>query len=1154
MAMMAEEAGERLMNIKRQLEIGGGIALVGISAFLAVSAATWNVNDPSWSQSNRNLIENAAGGSGAVAADLMMQILGLGAALFIALPLIWGVLLLTGKGIDRVSRRAWLALGGIALACAAVGCMPATEHWPLPIGLGGVLGDIVLKFPALAIGGYPSGFFAIVFGLLLTVPAAWLYLNGAGILDRRSTAEAYDTYADPRHHGGARAGDLAEDDGESRFQLVAGALAHAAFSVRSAFDRFRAARAERRREFGDRFDDWNDQAAPAPVVRDPALLAPEDGYRRAPVRVHPAHRPEPHMPHATMPDVPMPKAPYGDPRAHREPEFGRMEPEFDRRTAQRGAPIPPEVPAQPVMSAPERTIRVQMPTQAPTASYYDPFADADGSEDEAFVQPAAPRMQREAAAPAQPAMTPPAADPYARPQQPIVTGRFDAPFETPAEPAEEPLADDDGYEEQAWAAYDEAQYAAEPEDPYANDAWFRANGAPGHRTEMAQQAHGFEPDADYGMAPAGSEMMIGADDRVAPTAGPAPADGGWRGLLPANIIAFPGRRPKDEVEDLPPSAPAPRQAAPQQPAAPSADSRRAPPPMPRAHGPADQQAAVAQGMGAAEGRTGQDARLVPQSQVVTAQQQALRTGSGRALAMKPKLELTDPATYELPSIEYLTPAKEQDFDASLSEAALAENARLLEGVLKDFGVKGEIMEVRPGPVVTLYELEPAPGIKSSRVIGLADDIARSMSAIAARVAVIPGKNAIGIELPNARRETVYFREMIGSESFAQHRGKLPLALGKTIGGEPVIADLAKMPHLLVAGTTGSGKSVAINTMIASLLYRHSPAECRLIMIDPKMLELSIYDGIPHLLAPVVTDPKKAVVALKWTVKEMEDRYRKMSKVGVRNIDGFNQRVRAAMERGETMSRTVQTGFDRETGEPIFETEEFDLRPLPYIVVIIDEMADLMMVAGKEIEGAVQRLAQMARAAGIHVIMATQRPSTDVITGTIKANFPTRISFQVTSKIDSRVMLGESGAEQLLGMGDMLFMTGGGRIQRVHGPFVDDGEVERIVTHLKAQGVPDYLDAVLEDDEEDDGGSSGGSSGKGNANAPEPDENADLYDQAVAVVLRDGKASTSYIQRRLGIGYNRAASIIERMEKEGVVGPANHAGKREILVPTEEETM
>jgi len=505
-----------------------------------------------------------------------------------------------------------------------------------------------------------------------------------------------------------------------------------------------------------------------------------------------------------------------------------------------------------------------------------------------------------------------------------------------------------------------------------------------------------------------------------------------------------------------------------------------------------------------------------------------------------------PDGFQLPTVHLLAEPKNVVRDNTLSEEVLEQNARLLEGVLEDFGVKGEIIHVRPGPVVTLYELEPAPGIKSSRVIGLADDIARSMSAIAARVAVVPGRNAIGIELPNQSRETVFLRELIGSRDFENSKAKLAMALGKTIGGEPVIADLAKMPHLLVAGTTGSGKSVAINTMILSLLYRMSPEQCRLIMIDPKMLELSIYDGIPHLLSPVVTDPKKAVVALKWTVREMEERYKKMSKIGVRNIDGFNSRVQQAIDKGEILTRTVQTGFDRQTGEAMYETEEFDLKPLPYIVVIIDEMADLMMVAGKDIEGAVQRLAQMARAAGIHVIMATQRPSVDVITGTIKANFPTRISFQVTSKIDSRTILGEQGAEQLLGMGDMLYMAGGGRIQRVHGPFVSDNEVEEIVAYLKTQGAPEYLEAITEDDDDEDGG---GPAGTGNLS-----ESDDPYDQAVAVVLRDGKASTSYVQRRLGIGYNRAASLIERMEQEGIIGPANHAGKREILVPTEADII
>jgi len=527
------------------------------------------------------------------------------------------------------------------------------------------------------------------------------------------------------------------------------------------------------------------------------------------------------------------------------------------------------------------------------------------------------------------------------------------------------------------------------------------------------------------------------------------------------------------------------------------------------------------------------------STAVVVARQAGPLKPGRRASKEAQPGLFDQQRYHLPALGLLSEPRKSA--RRISEDSLAQNARLLEGVLDDFGVKGEIVNVRPGPVVTLYELEPAPGVKSSRVIGLADDIARSMSAISARVAVVQGRNAIGVELPNQDRETVYLRELLASADFEASKHRLAIALGKTIGGEPVIVDLARMPHLLVAGTTGSGKSVAINTMILSLLYRLKPEQCRLIMVDPKMLELSVYDGVPHLLTPVVTDPKKAVVALKWAVREMEDRYKKMSKLGVRNIDGFNARLAEAQAKGETITRTVQTGFDRATGEAIYEQEDFSLEPLPYIVVVVDEMADLMMVAGKDIEGAIQRLAQMARAAGIHLIMATQRPSVDVITGTIKANFPTRISFQVTSKIDSRTILGEQGAEQLLGQGDMLYMAGGGRISRVHGPFVSDAEVEKVVAHLKMQGAPDYLDAITAEEDED------GEDGDVSAGGDYGDESADLYDRAVNIVLRDRKCSVSYIQRRLSVGYNKAASLVERMEKEGLVGQANHAGKREILV-------
>ena len=521
----------------------------------------------------------------------------------------------------------------------------------------------------------------------------------------------------------------------------------------------------------------------------------------------------------------------------------------------------------------------------------------------------------------------------------------------------------------------------------------------------------------------------------------------------------------------------------------------------------------------------------------------VKTSRRARIEEQPALALSDVEDYQLPALHFLTPAKRSQRRQAIDESALEQNARMLETVLDDYGVHGRIVQVRPGPVVTLYELEPAPGTKTSRVVGLSDDIARSMSARSVRIAVVPGRNAIGIELPNRDRETVYLRELLSTVEYEKSNLILPLALGKDISGAPVLVDLAKMPHLLIAGTTGSGKSVAINTMILSLLYCLPPERCRMIMIDPKMLELSVYDDIPHLLTPVVTDPGKAITALKWAVREMENRYRAMANLGVRNIEGYNQRLAEAAERGETLKRTVQTGYDAETGQPVFEDRILDTDAMPYLVVIVDEMADLMMVAGKEIDAAVQRLAQMARAAGIHVMMATQRPSVDVITGTIKANFPTRVSFQVTAKVDSRTILGEQGTEQLLGMGDMLYMAGGGRISRVHGPFVGDEEVEAVVRHLKKQGRPEYLDAVTEEAEP------GAElslepldSGSGNA----------LYDQAVDVVARHRKASTSFLQRQLKIGYNRAADLIDRMEMDGVIGRANHVGKREVLVRDPDE--
>ncbi len=830
-----------------------GLVILGGVAFAVASLATWNVDDPSFSNATDHLVANAMGYPGAVVSDLFMQFFGLAALVVLVPALAWAFFLATARGIDSKPRRAgaWL-LGGL-LAAGVAGCIAAPPTWPLPTGLGGALGDMVLKSPSVIIGGYPKGWIGLAIGVVLAIPSLCLLLYGAGLIGRDVQQAKPSRSRKPAKtdHLPELDEDLDEDEEDDDGMPMLGAVVHWWLSLRAFFHRMRMR--------GSRIT-------------------------------------------------------------------GHVEPALTRREAEQDAGIP--------------LVDPELRDGAPRAGRVEPEFDS-------LSMPVAGDLDRE---------------------------DFD-------------------------------------------------------------------------------------DDAPAPSSGPATT------------------------------------------------------------GPRIENSA---------------ARPLP----------------GARIRREAQTSLIASDEFEMPPLHFLAETRSVARDPSLSPEALQQNARLLEGVLEDFGVKGEIIHVRPGPVVTLYELEPAPGIKSSRVIGLADDIARSMSAIACRVAVVPGRNAIGIELPNAKRETVYLRELLASRDFETTKAKLALALGKTINGEAVIADIAKMPHLLVAGTTGSGKSVAINTMILSIVYRMTPADCRLIMIDPKMLELSIYDGIPHLLTPVVTDPKKAVVALKWTVREMEDRYRKMSKLGVRNIEGFNQRVAAASKKGENISRTVQTGFDRQTGEAIYETEELDLEPMPFIVVIIDEMADLMMVAGKDIEGAVQRLAQMARAAGIHVIMATQRPSVDVITGTIKANFPTRISFQVTSKIDSRTILGEQGAEQLLGMGDMLYMAGGGRIQRVHGPFVSDDEVEKIVAHLKLQGAPEYLDAITADDDENDE-DGGGPSGGGGGNFEDSD---DPYDQAVSVVLRDGKASTSYIQRRLGIGYNRAASIIEKMEKEGIVGPANHAGKREILVPTEEDIL
>src|SRR5580700_3386488 len=787
---MASLSGQLGALLKRRLREVSGIALLSLAMMATLALATWSVQDPSLSHATNVPVRNLLGHPGAIAADLLMQLLGLG-SLALLLPIaIWGYRLLGHRPLSRERLRMLLWLFGAVLAAAFASCMPRSAHWPLPCGLGGVIGDAVLRLPMVLFGVPMTGANRLAAAIVLGIAALFAFAGAAGIIWR----DAADDEEDDEE-------ETAEADDEGGW-ISLGWLIHEVLSIRARIARL-----------------------------------------------------------------------------------------FRRRTA---TPV--------------------------TARH------------------AAPRR---------------------------IEPRFNAP---------------------------PVQYA-------------------------------------------------GDDEEV------------------------------DEADEAEPRAP-----------------RKPRAPRPR------------------------------------------RSNGG----------------YTLPALELLTqPSKIGR--TTVSTEMLQENATALEGVLGDFGVRGEIINARPGPVVTLYELEPAPGIKSSRVISLADDIARSMSALSARVAVVSGRNVIGIELPNPTREKVFLRELLSSRDYAESAARLPLCLGKAIGGEAVLVDLQRMPHLLIAGTTGSGKSVAINTMILSLVYRLQPDQCRLIMVDPKMLELSVYDGIPHLLTPVVTDPKKAVVALKWAVREMEHRYKKMSKLGVRNIDGYNTRVADAKRKGEKLNRTVHTGYDRESGEAIYENEELDLEPLPYIVVIVDEMADLMMVAGKDIEGAVQRLAQMARAAGLHVILATQRPSVDVITGTIKANFPTRISFQVTSKIDSRTILGEQGAEQLLGQGDMLYMAGGGRISRVHGPFVSDEEVEKVVRHLKAQGTPEYLEAVTAEEPQDEDGNP-----VFDATAIGGAEGGDLYQQAVQIVTRDRKASTSYIQRRLQIGYNRAASLMERMEQEGIVGQPNHAGKREILVEGAEE--
>ncbi len=893
-------------RLSGNLGVLGGLLILVAVAMAFIALATWSINDPSLSNANGKIASNWMGFWGASFADILIQFFGLGAAISLFPPAIIGWMKILRQPFGHKKSRALCWPLMTILASAAIACLSVPETWPLPSGLGGIAGDMMLKIPALFTGSPPSGWFAVTLFFAFGIPAFVLALYSGGLINRNTNAAqvagelAKDEFDE---------GDIGEDDDTS---LAFGAFAHWYLSIKSRL--FKSHKQKARQKAGQRI-----YRAGTGISGNNTTTGATNGATK------------------------------GSGNGIWRKIFGWINNGYHKLT---------------------------------------------GPEDDGL-------------------------------ENFHGTHRH------------EPNIDDQVSSAQVSSAM------------------------PGYG-EQIYDAIGDDLAADFQAGDNSVDPQISGQNSAA---------------SPAVQVQPPGMR-------VQPMAPSPKQSA----------------------------------------RNTREAQT--------------------SMFGKEK--------FELPSLHLLSEPKNIVQDASLTNDALEQNARLLEGVLGDFGVKGEIVNVRPGPVVTLYELEPAPGIKSSRVIGLADDIARSMSAISARVAVVPGRNAIGIELPNQRRETVYLREVLASQLYEKSKAKLPIVLGKNIGGEPVIADLAKMPHLLVAGTTGSGKSVAINTMILSILYRLTPDQVKMIMIDPKMLELSVYDGIPHLLTPVVTDPKKAVVALKWTVREMEERYKTMSKLGVRNIDGYNMRLTEAAQKNEVITKTVQTGFDRETGEAIYQSEELDLHPMPYIVVVIDEMADLMMVAGKDIEGTVQRLAQMARAAGIHVVMATQRPSVDVITGTIKANFPTRISFQVTSKIDSRTILGEQGAEQLLGMGDMLYQAGGGRTVRVHGPFVDDDEVEKITNHLKTQGTPDYLHSVTEEIEGND--TMDGGTIDGGGSGAELSESNDIYDRAVAIVLSDRKVSTSYIQRRLSIGYNRAATLIERMEQEGLISSANHAGKREILVPAEDETM
>jgi len=1066
-----------------------GLSLMVIGLFLFLSIASWSVSDPSYNTSSSNEAINFLGVTGAIIADLSMQLMGLSSAIMPMALISYGWLTLRKVPTGFTLKRSCFLSITICAVAFGLSIITTSSNWPLHVGLGGLLGD-ALSYPIKALFGSPVPIFAQILsgifaaGLVLFVGPKVFGISFWGAILPDSVYGNQQPSADLHgmditelmtpepidHEVDHKLSNIAQgyktDEHISPFTYIRGASAHYLRNIPALIK----GRKKHKPVFADADFHLEEEHRIEPVIG-------QESHNNHHLRMRDIIAEEPNIDHLqklddeeehlSHPDIPMQRPSiiqtfnqhndlnhFEEVQAQEEDETDICMSEMQHAGAQGRARIIP-------MAVPNPQEPEMMHPQEVEADNIEPTDHAMMPQEDYDINQPAYAAQQPTMPPQQPAM------PYPHMAYPAYPN---APMH-PAMPMGYPMPSAGGY-------------YPNPHDPYG-------------QMPQAPMPHAGMPHA--GMPPQ-AQMQ------------PNP-------LHPTPQMPHP-HQTQQSVQ-----APMPEQPMQQ--------------PVEQAEEPFDHEQMPSEDI--------HHSSHVPQMAQNQVEPEVAHQGTQSNVAIGSQMVRLEPApqvnnkqyniAYEFPSLDLLQDGS-IDESQMLSEGELHQSASLLEETLSDFGIRGEIMQVRPGPVVTLYELEPAPGTKSSRVIGLSDDIARSMCAVSARVAVVPGRNVIGIELPNEHRQTVYLRESLASKSFQSTNAKLPLCLGKTIGGEPVITDLSRMPHLLIAGTTGSGKSVAVNTMIMSLLYRLTPQQCKLIMIDPKMLELSIYDGIPHLLTPVVTDPKKAVVAMKWAVREMEERYKNMSKLGVRNIDGYNRRVAEAAKKGETITRTVQTGFNRETGQAIYEQENLQLEPIPYIVMIVDEMADLMMVAGKEIEGAIQRLAQMARAAGIHLIMATQRPSVDVITGTIKANFPTRISFQVTSKIDSRTILGEQGAENLLGQGDMLYMAGGGRISRVHGPFVADAEVEDIVAHLKSQGVPEYLETITEEDE-------------AAATEAQPGEvkssGDEIYDKAVAIVLKDRKASTSYVQRRLQIGYNRAATLIERMENEGVISPPNNSGKREILV-------